>query len=213
MKKVVIFDFDGVIINSHCLQEKSLEVAYREVVGEGDIPFTKFFELSGDSLENIFDKLYFPREMLKIYRTYSSNNMKEIKIHEGIENILQTIKKIGGECALCTGKERLRTIEILKYLNLDYYFNPIVCSDEVVYPKPNPESIYKILSTLSISKENAIMIGDGCNDIKAAKSAGIGSIAASWGDVNVEELAKEQPDIICDNMVQLKKVIEKFLDN
>lgn len=57
------------------------------------------------------------------------------------------------------------------------------------------------------------MIGDGCNDIKAAKSAGIGSIAASWGDVNVEELAKEQPDIICDNMEQLKKVIEKFLDN
>lgn len=38
-------------------------------------------------------------------------------------------------------------------------------------------------------------------------------IAASWGDGNVEELAKEQSDIICDNMEQLKKVIEKFLDN
>lgn len=66
-EKCIVFDFDGVINNLHDLQVKALEESYRQVVGEGDVPFSEFFQNSGDSLKNIFEKLGLPAEMIPIY--------------------------------------------------------------------------------------------------------------------------------------------------
>jgi AHBA synthesis associated protein len=84
-----------------------------------------------------------------------------IRVHENIVKILRSIKNKGVPCALCTGKERKRTIEILKHFNLEYYFDIVVCSDDVQVPKPDTESILTIMNKFGIGKENCIMIGDG----------------------------------------------------
>lgn len=211
MKKGIIFDFDGVIINSHNVQVNSLKTAYRAVVGDGDIPYEAFFKLSGDSLENIFSKLGLPEDMVEIYRDSSRRDMDLIQVHEGILELLKDIRKKDYICVLCTGKERSRTQDILKKFNMEHYFNLVICSDDIQCPKPNPESINIVMHEFHLSKEQLIMIGDGINDVKCAYNAGIASVGVSWGDLPQEELLKAKPSKFVYSIEELRRTLYNWL--
>lgn len=210
MMNCLIFDFDGVIINSHNLQVKALNEAFRKIVGQGIPPYEEFFKNSGDSLTNIFKKLNLPMEMLPIYKEVSSSNIDMIKIHNGMEQLLKHFIDRGYCLALCTGKERQRTLNILKYLHIDKFFRSVVCSDDVKNPKPHPESLEKCIKTLKGTSQTSIMIGDGINDILCAKKADVSSIAVTWGDVPKKDIVKVFPDAIAENVYELKDKIEEI---
>lgn len=212
MNKGVIFDFDGVIINSHEVQKRSLETAYRKVVGVGEVPYDDFFKLSGDSLENIFQKLGLPHEMVEIYREYSRRHIDLIKFNSEFMEILDYFQQENVRCILCTGKERKRTVQTLRHFGIEHYFCKVICSDDVKKPKPNPESIHLVKKIYGMNSSQLIMVGDGINDIKCAKRAGINVVAVTWGDVSKEELVKEHPDMLVDNVSELFEYLRKWLD-
>lgn len=207
MFKNIIFDFDGVIINSHDVQVKALTESYHTIVGNGVPPYDKFFLFSGNSLMNIFTQLGLPLEMIPIYQKVSRENIGLIKIHDGMIDFLQKLNEKGYVCSLCTGKERNRTIEILKYFNIEHLFKIVICSDDVIHPKPHPESLYLIMNELGIAQSDTVMIGDGINDIIAAKNAGIYSIAVTWGDVSKVELQKWNSKYIANNIEELSSIV------
>lgn len=193
MYKNIIFDFDGVIINSHDVQVKALTESFKAICGEGVPPYDDFFRLSGDSLKNIFTQLRLPLEMIPIYQNVSRENIDLIKIHDGMIELLQNLNESGYICTLCTGKDRSRTMEILKHFNMEQYFKIIVCSDDVINPKPHPESLLLIMEELGALPDNTIMVGDGINDILSAKKAGMKSIGVTWGDVLEIDLKDSSP--------------------
>ncbi|WP_051650613.1 HAD family hydrolase [Lachnoclostridium phytofermentans] len=203
MFKNIIFDFDGVIINSHDVQVKALTESYKVVCGNGTPPYDDFFRLSGDSLKNIFEQLNLPQAMVPIYQQISRDNIDLIKIHVGMSELLRKLNESGCKCALCTGKDRSRTIEILQYYNLEKYFMSIVCSDDVQNPKPHPESLLYIMKKLNALKDNTIMVGDGINDILAAKNTGIKSIAVTWGDIPGDILVDYKPTYVANTVFDL----------
>ena len=203
MYKNIIFDFDGVIINSHDVQVKALTESFNAVCGEGVPPYDDFFKLSGDSLKNIFTQLGLPLEMISIYQRISRENISVIKIHDGMIELLQKLNDTGCNCALCTGKDRSRTIEILRHFNMEHLFKIVVCSDDVINPKPHPESLLVIMEKLVASPENTIMVGDGINDILSAKNAGIKAIAVTWGDVSGDILFINKPTYISNTILEL----------
>lgn len=208
MTKCLVFDFDGVIINSHDLQVQALRESYGKIVGAGEPPFAEFFKNSGDSLFNIFKKLKLPLEMLPHYLEISTKHMAMIKTKDDIELILKKFIEDGYQCAICTGKDRKRTLAILSHLNLDIYFKAVVCSDDVMQPKPASESLLKAVEMLNSCKDNAIMIGDGINDILCAKGAGITSIGVTWGDLSRDDIENVQPDYIVDTIQELVIAIQ-----
>ncbi|NSW90289.1 MAG: HAD family hydrolase [Firmicutes bacterium] len=203
MFRNIIFDFNGVIINSHDVQVKALTESYRAVCGKGVPPYDEFFRLCGDSLANIFKQLNLPSSMIPIYQQVSRENIHLIRIHDGMFELLQKLNEIGYNCALCTGKERSRTMEILKHFNLEDFFRIVVCSDDVQNPKPHPESLLLIMEKLNASKDEVVMVCDGINDIMAAKNAGIKSIAVTWGDICRDVLIESQPTYLVDNVLEL----------
>lgn len=212
MSKYLVFDFDGVIINSHDLQKKALLESYKEVVGKGEPPYNEFFKNSGDSLGNIFSKLNLPMEMLPLYTSISKCNLDMITMHDGIRQMLKEFTAKGYKLALCTGKERKRTLDILKYLNIQRFFKAIVCSDDVKNPKPSPDSLIKCIDDLKGKLEKAVMIGDSVNDIICAKNAGVYSIGVTWGDLERHAIVHAMPDAVADNVNELIKTIEEIGD-
>jgi len=205
--KNVIFDFDGVIINSHDVQVKALTESYRVVCGKDTPPYDDFFRLSGDSLKNIFTQLDLPLEMIPVYQRISIENMGLIKIHEGMVGLLKRLDETGYGCALCTGKDRGRTIEILKHFDLEHYFQAVVCSDDVANPKPHPESLLLAMRVLGAAEDDTVMVGDGINDIISAKRANISSIAVTWGDVGKEDLMKCNSEYLVETAGELTDII------
>lgn len=209
MFKNIIFDFDGVVIHSHDVQLKALTESYKEICGEGTPPINEFFKLSGDSLKNIFMQLDLPLEMIPIYQRISRENIGLIRIHEGMLELLEHLNEIGCVCALCTGKDRDRTVEILQYFNMKHLFKTLVCSDDVVHPKPHPESLLTIMTKLNALPKNTVMVGDGINDIIAAKNAYIQSVAVTWGDVAEQDLKNNSPDYVCNSIAEIRELVLK----
>lgn len=203
MYKNIIFDFDGVIINSHDVQFKALTESFKIICGEGVPPYNDFFKLSGDSLKNIFTQLGLSLEMIPIYQKISSENIGSIKIYEGMIELLQKLNEIGCNCALCTGKDRSRTIEILRYFNMEYLFKIVICSDDVINPKPHPESLILIMEKLGALPENTVMVGDGINDILSAQNAGVKPIAVTWGDISSGVTFENEPTSIVNTISEL----------
>lgn len=212
VNKGIVFDFDGVIINTHDIQKKALEISYHKICGAGEPPYESFFKHSGDSLQNIFRKLGLPSEMISIYREVSRKSVAFVKVYSGIIEIIRSLKNLGYRCGLSTGKDRERTIEILDYLQLRTLFDTIVCSDDVSEPKPNPESLLKAMKDLNVEDVNhVIMVGDGINDILCAKSINARSIAVTWGDVEEKDIIPYKPDCIVSSMESLYDDITKYL--
>lgn len=205
--KNIIFDFDGVIINSHDIQVKALTESFKAICGEGTPPYDDFFKLSGEGLKNIFTQLGLPLEMIPIYQKISRENIGLIKIHEGMIELLEKLIESGRFCALCTGKDRSRTIEILKHFKIEHFFKIVVCSDDVINPKPHPESLMLIIDDLNATLEDTVIVGDGINDMLSAKNADIKSIAVTWGDVPEKSLKDCKPDRICYSITQLKNIL------
>lgn len=211
MNRAIIFDFDGVIINSVEVQRKAFTMSYNKIVGEGTPPFEEFLNHSGNSIQNIFKLMGLPLEMVNPYWEISKKNIGSIKVYDGMKQLIEGIRMHGYKCGLCTGKDRSRTIEILKNIDLYDSFEAIICSDDVVNPKPHYESYLLLARKLNVDVKNTIMVGDSRNDIICARGAGADCIAVSWGDVKKEVLEKEFPKHIVENTEQLYScIIEHF---
>ncbi len=207
MTNAIIFDFDGVIINSLEVQRKAFYDSFRKV-SNGSLPsFEEYVSHSGDSIKNIFIKMGLPLEMIEPYCEISRKNIGFIEVVDNIESILIDINKRGWKCGLCTGKDRERTLEILALYNLQSYFEAIVCSNDVNHPKPHPESLLLVIQQLNCSLENSVMIGDGKNDIICAKDSGVKSIAVSWGHSTLSDLKTVYPDYIAYSVTELHQHI------
>lgn len=212
MIKLIVFDFDGVIISSHDLQKEALHKVYEKLGRSGEPPYETFFSHSGDSLQNIFQAMDIPVDMVQIYQEYSLKNMNLVKLQPGIINALKKLKVDGYFIALCTGKESKRTHILLEHFNIASYFKWVICSDNIIKPKPDPESLITIMSMAKIKSEKTLMVGDGINDIKCAKAAGVKSIAVTWGDCKPENLLLERPDYIVDSIEELIKTVHEQKD-
>ena len=181
MFKIAIFDLDGVVINSLELQKRAFAACLSQYNINDASLFKKFLLFSGDSLKNIFIQLGLPVGMVEIYRDFSKKNIEMIKLVDGITELLCKLNACNIVCTLCTGKDRERTLQILDKFRIKPFFRTVVCSDDVIYPKPHAESIITILKSFHFNAK-CIMIGDAPNDIFCAKNAGIASIAVNWGE-------------------------------
>jgi len=187
----LIFDFDGVVIDSEEVQEYAYYESYKEIVGDNQCPdFSEFMIHTGDSLSNIFRKMGLPEEMVIPYRRISNECMDKIILNNDLIDFIREIRKQNVRCAICTGKDRNRTIDILNHFRLSELFDAVVCSDDVDHPKPSAEPTLLAMERIGALRENSVLIGDGYNDILSAKSASVRSILTLWyGDLNVPKEA------------------------
>lgn len=143
----VIFDFDGVIIDSTNVQQIAFFESYFLIYKKEPplLLFKEFLSHAGDSLENIFTKMSLSVDMIIPYKSTSSNNLSSISLNEELVELLKILKKDNLKIGLCTGKDRFRTIEVLRFFNLEYLFDGIICSDDVSYPKPHPQPLETLI--------------------------------------------------------------------
>lgn len=206
--KGIIFDFDGVVIDSLEVQKAAFYACYEEQFGiVEDTVFDEFLSYGGDSLENIFKKMNIPIRLLEKYRAISADRIDSIKIFPGIEKVLNAFHELNHfKVCLFTGKESKRTHEILKHFQLEKYFEEVICSDQISRPKPDAEGINLIADKLMLKIEDIVMIGDAQNDICCAQNAGVKSIAALWGNPQLE-VHKLNPTFIAEKPEDLIEII------
>ena len=207
MYSTVLFDLDGVIIDSISLQRMAFAESYNHVIGEGEPPIDKYLSYSGDSFPNIMDKMGLPHDLWHRYREFSTQFMDLIEIVPKICEVLEELVDRNVKLGLVTGKESDRAAQVLIDFNLARYFSVVVCSDMVPHAKPHPDCVHRAIRELQADPTQTVLIGDSENDMLAAKKGGITALGVTWG-------VGKQDDLVgagADGIVEYPREIIDFL--
>ncbi len=183
MIKAVIFDMDGVMIDSEPLWEKTEKImmarkgltytpVYREkIVGLGQkdsaILLKNTFGLEDETEEIINSRLSI---LLDIYDT-------ELQLVTGLEELLQTLSGSTLHVSLASSSP-IRVINfVLNKFDLDKYFSPVVSGDFVENGKPNPDIYLHTAQKMGLKPHECVVIEDSINGVMSAKAAGMRCIA------------------------------------
>lgn len=195
-KQVVVFDLDGVIVDSFAVMGEAFSIAYTEVVGDGPAPFEEYQRHQGRYFPDIMRIMGLPLEMEEPFVRESYRLAHQVQVFDGVVDLLQTLRERGLRLAIATGKSGERARSLLEVLGLREYFAHVIGSDEVPRPKPAPDIVQRALDLLDVPAEQAIMVGDAPTDLASARGAGVVSAAALWAGPDEAELLAAGPDVV-----------------
>lgn len=192
----VIFDLDGVIVDSKKVMQKAFAKAYAEVVGKGQPPIDEYLKYVGMSFKSIMKTLKLPENMQSSFAEESNRLNKELKIYSGCIEVLTELQQKKINIGIATGKEGGRARALLQDLNLFDYFDLVIGGDEVRECKPHPDIILKHLEFFAAVPNEVLFIGDSVLDMQAGKSAKVFVGAALWGFGRESDILAESPDYV-----------------
>lgn len=178
MIKAIIFDFDGLIIDTESVWFE----AYKEVLVDYEIQLTleKFSEVVGTHDDVLFsyveENCSIPFNRESIERKVSE--LVQVKLgdpvlRESVEDYLIAAKQAGLKIGLASSSSRVWVEGFLKKLHIYDYFEVIKTSEDVSEVKPDPELYLKTIEALSIEANEAIAFEDSLNGLQAARKAGL----------------------------------------
>ena len=197
-KPVLIFDFDGTIVDSmkYILQVvNELATTYRfEKIKEEDVA-----KLRKYNMQKLFDhiKLPFYKKPFFIYsvRKKIAQNIHRVELFPGIKEVLIQLKINRHPLAILTNNSRNTVKKFLKINNLEI-FDYIYAENIISIWFGKYRLINKFLRQNHIANENAIYIGDEIEDIKNARKSKIKIISVCWGYNSCDALKEHHPDYI-----------------
>lgn len=188
MIKVIIFDFDGTVADTYPIIFYAFKTIFMEFNKE-NVNDQTIVNMFGPPESRII-RNYFPgcKEIGKIieryYQLYDARHEKLVKPVFEINDMLKSLKSHGLKLALVTGKGR-RSLDIsLTHLFPEKPFDITVAGDEVKNPKPHPEGLFKVLSSVNCIPSQSVFVGDSSFDFKAGSAAGMKTIGVNWFDKN-----------------------------
>jgi len=207
MLKAIVFDLDGVLIDSEPLMRFAFEMCYREHIEDGPAPIEAYLEHMGESFPRIMDRLGLPHSLWEPYRKLCQEHVDQIRVFPQGRTLLERLRAEGLKLAVLTGKDRQRTLHTLEHFGLIHYFHEVIASDELTFPKPHPEGIFRAVKLLGCSTREAVMIGDSVSDILCAQQAGVTSIAVTWGIKPERVQTMCEPDFITHQWEELRELL------
>lgn len=207
--KLILFDLDGVIIDSIPVIKMAFERAFREVMGPDlEPPFEEYQKHLGHTLSDILKVLHLPETLKAPFVRESINLIPENRLFPGVATLLQELKKRGFKLGIATSKEGRRTRMILEHLQVLKYFDQVIGGDEVPKSKPAPDMLLRHLEYFDCLPEHALMIGDAPPDSVASRAARIPFAAALWSDLHEKALLDTHPDFVLRQPMELLKIIQ-----
>jgi 3-amino-5-hydroxybenzoic acid synthesis related protein len=189
----IIFDLDGVLVNSFEVMRRAFALAYREIVGAGDPPFGEYRQHMGRYFPDIMRDMGLPAEMEGPFVRESQRLASQVEVYDGVPGMLVELRERNLRLAVATGKSGPRARSLLSTLGLLDLFDAVIGSDEVAHPKPAADIVLAALDRLGIGPAEAIMVGDAPADMLSAHSAGVFAVAAFWGEADSAELLAAAP--------------------
>jgi HAD superfamily hydrolase (TIGR01509 family) len=182
--KAIIFDFDGLIVDTEGPIFAVWQRIYRErghdmprerwqgLIGTATGPFNPVVDLGQRT-----GKVHTSEELNALERLYYREATLSQKLLPGVDRYLVEAGELGLKTAIASSSSREWVVEHLDRFGIAARFDAIVCRDDVKVTKPDPALYLSALQRLECDAREAIALEDSSNGIRAAKAAGIFCVA------------------------------------
>ena len=206
--KVIIFDWDGTLVDSTARIVDSMQLAATEV-GMPKLSDHAIQQIIGLGLPEALKKLW-PEidsdQLLKMRALYSANFSTHSDVHVDFfpqaHDFFEELRSLGYVLAVATGKTRKGLDEMLDGMAVRDVFTITRCADETT-SKPDPHMLEEILTELKLTSAQALMVGDTSFDLDMAKAIDMDSVGMTHGAHESEILLASGAKALCHDLTEL----------
>lgn len=184
MIKAIIFDFDGLILDTEVPEYEAWRSVYQ---AHGvDLPLSTWVPYigGGDGDFDIYGHLAallgrpIDREQVRSHRRTLFDELLIGAVPlPGVEDYIAAARKLGLLIGIASSSPHSWVDSKLEQIGFTNAFDTVVCSDDVGSSKPNPASYLTALSNLGVTADHALALEDSPNGVQGAKNAGLLCVA------------------------------------
>ncbi|WP_058556965.1 HAD-IA family hydrolase [Thiohalocapsa sp. ML1] len=196
--ELLIFDWDGTLMDSAARIVASMQAAFREL-GLPTPPPAAARDVIGLGLSHAVAQLApdldepTRAEIIVHYRAhYLEIDDTPTPLFPGAADVIGGLREAGYLLAVATGKSRRGLDQALAQTGLGPHFHATRSADET-FSKPHPQMLLELLEELGVHARGALMIGDTEYDLLTAKNAGVDALAVCYGVHAAERLLALEP--------------------
>lgn len=218
MKKLIIFDLDGTLVNTIADLAAATNAALEKYgfptystetitgfVGNG---INKLLERALPDTERTEENITRLRNEFTTF--YDRHNTDLTTPYPGIAETLAWIQRKGIMMAVASNKYQAATEKIVRHYFPGIHFVKVLGQREDIPTKPDPTIVHEIEKETNVQKQDILYIGDSGVDMQTAINAGVAYLAVSWGFRSREELEGFSPLAIIDNAEQLADFLKSL---
>ena len=189
MKKLIIFDLDGTLLNTIADLAQSTnyalstlgypthpESAYPFMVGNG---INKLFERALPEGEKTEANILRVRQHFVPY--YDMHNADKSRPYPGIPELLEQLQSRGFQLAVASNKYQAATEKLIVHYFPNIRFKAVFGQREGIPVKPDPTIVEDILALTKIAHEDVLYVGDSAVDMQTAINARVTACGVTWG--------------------------------
>ncbi len=212
MKKLVVFDMDGTILNTLDDLKDTLNYA----LGQYHFPARTLEETRafvGNGIHKLIERAVpegtDAQTVEKVFNTfleyYQIHCMDQTRPYPGIVSLLQSLKEAGLLTAVVSNKADAAVQELCERF-FPGLFDFAVGEHEGVQKKPAPDMVQLALRTLGTQASDAVYVGDSDVDLATAKNSGLDGIIVTWGFRDREFLESQGADVFADTPEKVREL-------
>lgn len=214
MIKTVIFDMDGVIVDTEPVHHFAYNQHFRQL--DIDVTPELYASFTGNSTKNIYERLkelyQLEHEVPHLVETKRNlfNDAFDAKLDlyllDGVEALIKDLHAHGMQLVLASSSAKVTIERIFNRFGLHQYFSHLVSGEDFPRSKPHPAIFNEAARLAQTPKENCIVIEDSTNGIKAANAAGIYCIGYRSVNSKLQDLSSADRIISHFNELDFQKI-------
>lgn len=197
--KAVLFDFDGVVVDT-----ESQYTVFWEKIGSLYVPDDKTFakSLKGCTLKEIFNK-HFPSEDTRAEIKHALEDFQKTMNYSfipGVENFIAELKANGIITAVVTASDKTKMNAVYNVKpEIKDMFNRVFTSEDYKESKPSPDCYISAARHFELAPAQCIVMEDSVNGLKAAAASG--SAVIGLATTNPRSVVSKYSDKVIDNFI------------
>ena len=205
---LIVFDWDGTVMDSTAVIAGSIQAACRDlgltvpddetarhVIGLGLIQALR--HAVPDAPESMYEPL------VARYRHHFLIQDAAIPLFAGARETIAELHGAGYWLGVATGKSRAGLDRVLESTGLKQYFHATRTADQT-FSKPDPAMLFELLDELAVTAGRALMIGDTTHDVQMAQNAQVDVVAVGHGAHPPEQLRELNPLALVKDFAELR---------
>lgn len=209
-KKLIIFDFDGTLVDSlplwmdlhkKVLAKRGLYPSEKEIIN------VSFYHTRPLKELGIIDEEKFIHEKM----TLAAKTTYRAPLFDDVKEIVVKLKKRGFKIAIATSSEDKKTKKALVHTHLVDHIDYVVSGDQVTNRKPHLESLHAILAHFDMRPSDAIFVGDALVDLEAARAADIEFVWCEYEQSAKYILPLDHDTLTTGSSIKIKSISELLI--